>query len=125
AASPSPLPPASTPTASAAPSAPPEASPTPLVETYTLTLEDQQEIFQNLWEIVRDEYLYEDYNGLDWEAIHTEYSARLQSGLSDQEFYFAMDEMLYRLGDDHSAFLSPEQAAEEDRAYTGNLDYVG
>lgn len=46
-------------------------------------------------------------------------------GMGDDEFYLAMDEMILRLGDDHSVFLSPGQAAEEDAQYAGDNDYVG
>jgi C-terminal peptidase prc len=78
-----------------------------------------------LWRIVRDEYLYPDFNGIDWNAIHEEYRQRIETGLTNDEFYLAMDEMIARLGDDHSVFLSPQEAAEEDAEYAGNLDYVG
>jgi carboxyl-terminal processing protease len=36
-----------------------------------------------------------------------------------------MDEMIFRLGDDHSAYLSPEQVREEDAEFAGENDYVG
>ncbi|TAK11742.1 MAG: PDZ domain-containing protein [Anaerolineae bacterium] len=132
------LPATPTPTATSqtAPTLPPTATdsglqpvatvaPTPTVETYDLPREQQQAIFQELWEIIRDEYLYPDFNGLDWDAIHVEYSDRIAAGLSDQAFYFAMDEMIFRLGDEHSVFLSPEMVAAEEAAYAGSLDYVG
>lgn len=111
------------PTAPPAPTASPE--PTPNEETFTLPQSQQQEIFEELWTIIASEYLYPDLNGLDWDAIHTEYSERIASGLSDQAFYFAMSELIFRLGDDHSAFLSPQEVAAQEAAYAGTLDYVG
>ncbi len=109
------------------PLAPTAASPagTPEAETFSLPQHQQQEILDALWQIIATEYLYPDLNGLDWDEIHAEYSDKIAAGLSDQEFYFAMDEMIFRLGDDHSAFLSPAQVAEEEAVYAGNLDYVG
>jgi carboxyl-terminal processing protease len=94
-------------------------SPTPLSQALQLR------IFDELWNAVKDEYLYPDFNGLDWEAIYIEYQQRIQDGLSNAEFYEAMDEMIMRLGDDHSVFLSPSQVAEEDAEYQGEYDYVG
>jgi carboxyl-terminal processing protease len=82
-------------------------------------------IFDELWETVRDDYLYPDYNGADWDALGQEYRAHVEAGLSDEEFWLAMDEMLLELDDDHSIFLSPAAAAEEDRTLSGDMDYVG
>lgn len=116
-----------TPTETATPSPSPTSTPTvtstprPPVTPSTLQLQT----FEELWRIVRDEYLYPNFNGLDWNAIHEEYRQRIEAGLTNDEFYLAMDEMIARLGDDHSVFLSPEEAAEEDAEYAGNLDYVG
>jgi C-terminal processing protease CtpA/Prc len=36
-----------------------------------------------------------------------------------------MAEMIERLNDDHSGFLTPEEVAEEEAAVSGTLDYVG
>lgn len=85
----------------------------------------QVKIFNELWQIVRDEYLYPDFNGLNWNSIYLEYSARIGAGLYPEEFYRSMDEMISRLGDDHSYFLSPGQVIEEDAQFIGFHDYVG
>jgi carboxyl-terminal processing protease len=82
-------------------------------------------IFTDLWTIVRDDYLYPDTNGADWDAIGEEYRTRVEAGLSDDEFWLLMDEMLRELNDDHSYFLSPAAAAEQEKMQTGTLDYVG
>ncbi len=94
--------------------------------TATLTASPQQlQIFEELWNIVNEEYLYPDFNGLDWEAIHQEYRQLIESGLSDEDFYLSMDEMIFRLGDDHSVFLSPQEVVEEEAQFAGENDYVG
>jgi C-terminal peptidase prc len=110
-----------TPTYSPTPTA--TITPTP---TIVITPSFQQlEIFDELWQIVRDEYLYPDFNGLDWNAIRDDYRSQIEAGMTDDNFYLAMDEMISRLGDDHSVFLSPVEAREEDAIYAGNSDYVG
>jgi carboxyl-terminal processing protease len=86
---------------------------------------EQVKIFEELWGTVQEQYLYEDFNGLDWEEVHNEYTVRIQAGLEADEFYLAMDEMIIRLGDDHSKYLSPQQVAAEQAKYAGKQDYAG
>ncbi len=111
--SPSPLPPSPTPTNSPTPT--PTTTPSPW----------QSRVFEELWQTVRDEYLYPDFNGLDWIEVGQEYRRRVQAGMSDAEFYAAMDEMIHLLGDEHSVFLSPAEVQEEDAEFAGKNDYVG
>lgn len=85
----------------------------------------QLKIFEELWGTVREQYLYEDFNGLDWDDVHDEYAVRIESGLEADEFYVAMDEMIFRLGDDHSRYLNPQQVADEQAKYAGKQDYAG
>jgi C-terminal peptidase prc len=82
-------------------------------------------IFTELWETVRDSYLYPDYNGADWDATGQAYRARIEAGLSDEEFWIAMDDMLLELNDDHSIFLSPTDVEQENLELSGELEYVG
>jgi carboxyl-terminal processing protease len=124
---PTPLPP----TATATPTPLPSATPSPL-PTLTraavidpLTTTRQLAAFEELWGIVNQNYLYPDFNGLDWDAIRQEYRPRIEAGLSDPEFYQAMGEMIFRLGDNHSVYLSPDEAREDDQMRLGEVDYVG
>jgi C-terminal peptidase prc len=82
-------------------------------------------VFEQLWNTVNENYLYPDFNGLDWNAVHSEVRQRIEAGLNNSDFYAALADMIYRLGDDHSSFLNPEQKAAMDAEYAGNLDYVG
>jgi C-terminal peptidase prc len=85
----------------------------------------QLRTFEQIWEIVDREYLYPDFNGLDWEEIHAEYRQRIGAGMTDDAFYLAMDEMISRLGDEHSVFLSPAEVIEEEAGFAGENNYVG
>jgi carboxyl-terminal processing protease len=139
-----PLPKAASPTNSPAPPTytftPPPATATPIPTftqtptvipatlgptSTTLPASLQENIFEKLWKIVDEEYLYPDFNGLDWNAVHGEYLQKIEGGLNNDEFYADMEEMISRLGDDHSRFLSPAQVAEEDAELSGENDYVG
>ncbi len=108
---------------------PPTPTPTPVsTSTPTVTpisLLTQLSIFQSLWSVVNDTYVYPDFNGLDWGAIDLEYREKITAGLSNQDFYRAMAEVISRLGDDHSFYLDPQQVADQQAEYQGEHDYVG
>lgn len=85
----------------------------------------QLAIFNELWQVINDEYLYPDFNGVDWEATRVTNEEKILGGLSSNEFYLAMDEMVASLGDDHSVYLSPEAVMDEEAMLAGSMDYVG
>ena len=82
-------------------------------------------IFEQLWSTVDAQYVYADFNGADWSAVYDEFKPRVESGLSDEGFWLAMSEMIARLGDEHSTFLTPDEARKEDAQLDGDLSYVG
>lgn len=85
----------------------------------------QLRVQQELWEIVNEQYVYEDFNGQDWEVIGQQYEALIEGGLTDDDFYYAMNRMLWELGDDHSQFFNPEEVAAEEATFAGETDFVG
>jgi C-terminal peptidase prc len=85
----------------------------------------QLRVFDDLWATVNEEYLYEDFNGLDWNAIYDEYRQMIEDGLSTEDFYYSLEELIFNLGDEHSVFLNPQYAAMEDAEYEDGSDYVG
>lgn len=96
--------------------------------TPTATLmpsKERAEIFDEVWTTVRDNYLYEDFRGADWDALYDEYEPKVASATSAEEFYQVVDDMIQELGDDHSRYLSPWEADEEDDLMSGNTSYVG
>lgn len=95
------------------------ATPTPLPKSLQLS------VFKDLWQAVKEDYLYPDFNGLDWDAVYDEYISKINTGMTNTEFYTAMDEALFRLGDDHSFFLDPDMVAREQAEYEGSFNYVG
>lgn len=90
-----------------------------------ITREQQLQVFEELWNTVNEEYLYPDFNGVNWQAIGNEYRQKIETGLTAEDFYLAMDEMIATLGDEHSVFLNPLQVAQEDAEYQGKQDYAG
>ena len=124
--------PTTSPTLTASPtptSIPASLTPTAIsTETPTPTpipLDSQLSIFEELWSIVNDTYVYPDFNGLDWSAIHDEYSQKITTCLTNDQFYLEMSVLISRLGDDHSFFLDPQQASQQANEFQGKHDYVG
>ncbi len=105
-------------------------SPTPrtMVATVRPTIAAEtahEEVLRQLCDLVRENYVYPDYNGVDWDAKCRSTADLLPIIEDDETFYALMDELVESLGDDHSYFLSPQEAEEEDEAWFGTLDYVG
>ncbi|MDW8351747.1 MAG: S41 family peptidase [Anaerolineae bacterium] len=85
----------------------------------------QRRIFQRLWRIVNERYIYPHFNGFDWQAARIEINRRINAGMTDEAFYEAMRGLIDNLNDDHSHFLSPDEARDEDKEYAGDGTYVG
>jgi len=90
-----------------------------------LSREQRLDIFQQVWETVRDNYLYEDFNGLDWNAVRAELQPKVEAAATPEAFYTIMREMIARLGDDHSRFESPQEVAAQMAEARGQLQYGG
>ncbi len=86
---------------------------------------EHERVFTQVCQLVRENYVYSDFNGLDWDTECSQMASRIAAAPDDESFYALMREMIDDLGDDHSYFLSPEEAMEEDEAWLGTLDYVG
>ncbi|NTW98205.1 MAG: PDZ domain-containing protein, partial [Oscillochloris sp.] len=98
-------------------------APTPTLAP--LNLNDRERIFDQVWETVRDHYLYEDYGGVDWQAARDEFAPRVAAVATPEEFYGLMRAMIDLLGDDHSRFESPQDVAEQEAEFAGTLRYGG
>jgi carboxyl-terminal processing protease len=112
-------------TQAAAPTAvPTSVSPTaPSVDA--ATQDRQRRVFEAFWRTVNENYLYADFNGYDWSAFWTRTNAQIDSGITDEAFYQTLSEGIVALNDDHSSFLSPTDAREEDAEYNGTYEYAG
>jgi carboxyl-terminal processing protease len=104
-----------TPTQAPAPTERVVAEPSPGASV--LSKATRHALFIQTWMSINDRYVDPDYGGLDWETVRDEYAAKVANATSDQEFYALMREMIDRLGDQHSTFLSPDQVARLDALY--------
>lgn len=107
---------------------PTEPNTTPQSGSPTSTLIPQSQrldLFTQVWETVNDNYLYQDFNGVDWDTVRVEYEQRVEAATSTPQFYELLAEMVDELGDDHSRFLTPQEVEEEEAHMNGAIDYVG
>jgi C-terminal peptidase prc len=122
--------PIATPTNTATPTVTPTPAPTdiPLTPTPTfvpLDATQREQLFEQIWSHVRDNYVYRDFRGLDWGAVREELLPRARDAASMDDFYGVVREMIDRLGDEHSRFESPQDVIEERARFNGDLNYVG
>ena len=109
----------STPTApvpTASPTTPPTATPVPTSAPPSMAKATRIGLFAEIWHLVSDAYVYEDYGGLDWEAVRDEYAPKATGATDDEEFYDLMAEMIGLLDDDHSGFTPPRLVALRESA---------
>ncbi len=99
---------------------------TPLVPTPTLlSLEDRQQLFDQVWSIVYEHYLYADFRGVDWHGVRSEFAPQIALAESNEEFYALLSTMVQQLGDQHSRFLAPSAVEAENALTTGMKFNVG
>jgi carboxyl-terminal processing protease len=82
-------------------------------------------VLDALAKAVTDKYVDPNFNGRDWPAIVARYRALVAAGLSDDDFYQAMELLVEEIGDDHSQFQSPTAVQEAEAELAGHNDFVG
>ena len=83
------------------------------------------QVFHDLVSTIDQDYVYTDVIKTRVPALQQQYEALVAAGLTDDGFYEAMHDLINALGDDHSNFESPAEAAQTDAAFSGNNDFVG
>lgn len=127
---------APTPTLLASPLPSPQPTPSPdfrntepvLTATPTLvplSAEERTQLFDDVWTYVRDNYVYTDFRGNDWQAISDELRPLALQASTTEEFYGHVIAMIERLGDQHSRFDTPQDVAADEARAEGNRSYVG
>lgn len=111
--------PSAVPTPSAAPTATAFPTATPLGATM------RQQIFTEVWTTIDENYMYPDFRGVDWAAVRDEFEPRVAVAATDAAFYELVGQMVNRLGDQHSRFLPPSAAQQQDQLTSGREEQVG
>lgn len=102
------------------------AMPTPgLLANPALSADEQLGVLDEVTSTVAQNYLYPDFNGMDWQAATAAYRAQVQAGMDTDEFYAGMKQLITALGDEHSKFETPADVAADEAELAGIVDYVG
>ena len=80
-------------------------------------------IIDEVWQIIKNDYLDTTFNGTDWPAIRSQYLNRTYT--SKEEVYDAVREMLDQLEDPYTRFLDPQQLKNMQISTSGELTGVG
>jgi len=71
-----------------------------------LATTNPQENLDYLWNQCNEKYSYFDVKEIDWNAVKTEYEAKLYDGMNDDELFTVLGDMLTELRDDHTNLIS-------------------
>ncbi len=85
--------------------------------------ESPQQLVDEVWQILDQNYVDVSFNHQDWQAIRQQYLSRSYS--SKQQAYGAIEEMVAKLGDRYTAFYNPQQFQALNSDLSGNLSGVG
>jgi C-terminal processing protease CtpA/Prc len=90
-----------------------------------LTTDQQMDVLNGVDNAVRDQYVYPDFNGTDWDSAVAALASRVEAGIDAAAFYQAIDELVASLGDDHSYHESPAEVIAGEAELAATHDYVG
>ncbi|MDZ4721644.1 MAG: S41 family peptidase [Roseiflexaceae bacterium] len=91
----------------------------------TLSLEERRQLFEDVWATVADNYLYADFRGTNWQALHDVYVPQIEAATTKETFYQTLVELVAQLDDHHSRFVPPSDALAEDANTSGREVTVG
>ncbi|GHT76813.1 peptidase S41 [Bacteroidia bacterium] len=63
--------------------------------------------FEALWRIMDEHYCFFDEKNVDWNQVHTEYSARIHNVMQQDSLFYILNEMLQKVKDGHVNLVSP------------------
>ncbi len=87
--------------------------PTPMGGVAVTGDDDYVGLFNQAWSVIEANYVRDDFNGIDWQAVHDEYEP-LFADIDNQEDHFALMSLLVlELQDDHSRYVPPERLGAE------------
>ena len=85
--------------------------PTPVggVDSKDIASDDYVGIFKQAWAIVEANYVRDNFNGVDWDAVYDEYLPKAEQVQSTDELHVLLADLIRELGDDHSRFVPPSR----------------
>ncbi|MBO3459006.1 S41 family peptidase [Aetokthonos hydrillicola Thurmond2011] len=85
--------------------------------------ESPKELVDEVWQIIDRQYVDGTFNHLDWQAVRKEYLSKSYN--NKQEAYKSIREMLKKLDDPYTRFMSPEEFKSLQVDTSGELTGIG
>jgi carboxyl-terminal processing protease len=101
---------------------PPEPTASPPTAT---PVSEREQLFEQVWSLINEHYLYSDFRGVDWAAVRAEYAPQIALAADNEAAYAILSKMVRQLADQHSRFVPPTDAIAEDVRSSGREEQVG
>ena len=90
-----------------------------------LASENPKENFEYLWNQCDTKYSYFELKSVDWNQVHSKYSAKISDGMTNEELFNVLGQMLVELKDDHTNLISDFNISRFGTNYLGqdNFDW--
>ncbi|HEX8993002.1 MAG TPA: S41 family peptidase [Anaerolineales bacterium] len=85
----------------------------------------QQRVFNEAVDVVTRVYVHPNYNGTNWPAAVATERAKVEAGLTTEQFYNDMQDLIVSLADNHSRFDSPVDVAQSQAVLSDTGQFVG
>jgi len=89
------------------------------------TQEHQTHTFDVLWTDLKNHYIYYDTANVDWNALYKSYTARIQAGLTDEEFSAMLLEVETKLPSGAFAYQSRSERIQADTQDLSTYEGIG
>lgn len=86
---------------------------------------DRRLLIEDIWQLVRQTYLYPDYRGVDWDALLKEYEPKVLAAPTTEDVFALVEEFMARLNNPHCYLVPPWGAREIAGTVTGQGTYAG
>jgi carboxyl-terminal processing protease len=87
--------------------------------------EHQTRTFEALWKNIEDFYVYFDIAEVDWTALHDQYQARIDSGLSEEEFSSLIQDLEKELPEGSLIYQSRSDRIQADMTDISTYEGIG
>ena len=89
--------------------------PTPIggFDASNLADDDYVGIVKQAWHIIEANYVRDNFNGADWDAVYDEYVVLAEDVQSSEELWELLADLVHELNDDHSRFVPPDHMEGE------------
>jgi carboxyl-terminal processing protease len=87
--------------------------------------EHQTRTFEAIWKHIQDSYVYFDTADIDWAALHDQYQAKIDSGLTDAQFSSLLQDLEKQLPEGSILYQSRADRIQADMTDTSSYEGIG